>query len=167
MGAARRAKTRRVASAQTGVDAQEGYASGGQQAMKTVRGLLSGGLGDDEHFKATSKESMRLSMNKLRASGKSRAPRAFSEALEGAQFSGMQAALSPYEGRINRGIAAQGVQSDMYMEQASAYEDYGAAKRKNKGAFLQGTAQAISGYFSGNYEEMGEGIGTAYSAGRA
>ena len=163
---ARRDRNRTIAAAETGIEAQQDYVSGGQQAMQTVRGLLSGGLGDDEHFKAVSGEQMRLNMNRLRASGKSRAPRAFGEALGHAQFSGMQAALSPYDSRINRGVAATGVQADMYQEQAGAYEEYAAAKRKKKGALFGGTAQAISGYFSGNYASMGEGIGTAYSAGK-
>ena len=164
MGSARRDRDKALRAADQAIEGQQPYTTGGQQAMGTVRGLLSGGLGDDEHFKAVSSENMRREMNMLRARGKSRAPRAFSEALQRSTGAGMNAALSPYTSRINRGFKAAGATSGFYQDKAGTMMTYADEKRRRKNAFYKGGAQAVSGYFSGNYAAMGEGIGDMYGA---
>lgn len=157
-------RDRVIGAAETGVVKQQPYTQGGSQAMQTVRGLLSGGLGDDEHFKAVSGENMRREMNMLRARGKSRAPRAFSEALQRSTGAGMNAALDPYKSRINRGFKAAGAQAGFYQEKAGAMNRYAEQKSRRKNAFLQGGAQAIAGFATGNYPAAAGGLAGMYSA---
>ena len=161
---ARGDKNRTLYAADQGIEGQKPYTQGGSQAMQTVRGLLSGGLGDDEHFKSVSGERMRREMNMLRSEGKSRAPRAFSEALQRSTGAGMNAALDPYKSRINRGFRAAGAQAGFNQEKAGAYMRYAEQKGRRKNAFLQGGAQAITGFATGNYPAAAGGLAGMYSA---
>ena len=163
MASARRDRDRTLAAADTGIQAQQQYSAGGQQAMKTVRGLLSGGLGDDAHFKAVQGEEMRLAGNRMRAQGKT-TNRGFSEALAGATMKGMSSALQGYQGRVQRGNRANMAQANLYGEKAGAYEQYAIAKSRKKNAFLKGGAQMITGAITGNYPAAAEGAMGMYKA---